>query len=79
LRHPAAEYPDSRNKGSANDDRKDESPKLEIPDVLDKVILRGQQEYAAAIAFAEGELRQPEQVIPSVVITDDPFVFVEIV
>ena len=29
----------------------------------------------AAIAFAEGELRQPEQIIPSIVITDDALRF----
>ena len=78
FRHRAAEDPDSRNKRSANDDRKDQPPELEIPNVLNKVILGGQQQYAAAIAFAEDELRQPEQIIPSVVITDDPFVSFEI-
>ena len=49
---------------------------LEPADVLDEVILGGQHQDAAAVAFAEGELRQPEQVIPSFVITDVPFVVV---
>ncbi len=79
LRHRAAEHPDNRKKGRANDDRENQPLELELPDVLDKVILGGQQQYAAAITFAEGELRQPEQVIPSVVITDGSFVVVEVV
>ena len=68
-----------RNKGRTGDDREDQSLELQFSDVLNKVILGGQQQYAAAIPFAEAELRQPEQVIPSFVITDDAFVLVEVV
>ena len=70
-RHRAAEHPDHRKKGGTGDDREDESLELQLPDVLNKVILGGQQQYAAAIPFAEAELRQPEQVIPSFVIPDE--------
>ena len=65
LRHRAAEHPDDRNKGRASDDREDEPIELQLADVLDEVILGRQQQYAAAISFAEGEFRQPEQIIPA--------------
>ena len=79
MRHRAAEHPDHRQKGRTDDDREEQSGELEPPDVLDKVVLGRQQQDAAAIAFAEGEFRQPEQVTLSVVVTDDSLVVVEVV
>ena len=39
IRHPAAEYPDQRDKGRAGDDCEDQSGELQLADVLDEVLL----------------------------------------
>ena len=44
-----------------NDDREDKAIELELADVLDKIILSGQQQYAAIVTFAEREFRYPEE------------------
>ena len=78
TRHAAAEHPDHRDEGRADNNREDQSRELELPDVLDKIILGRQQQYAGAVSFAERELRQPEQVTPALVITNDSFVDVDV-
>ena len=73
----AAEHPDQRHEGGADEDREEQPGELELPDVLDEVILGGQQHDAAAIPFADDEFGQPEQVILSVVVADKALVVVD--
>ena len=65
----AAEHPDQWDEGRAGDNGEDECVELELADALNEVVLGRQQQYAGAISFAEGELRQPEQVALALVIT----------
>ncbi|KGJ66511.1 hypothetical protein BJA5080_08318 [Bradyrhizobium diazoefficiens SEMIA 5080] len=78
VRHCAAEHPDQRHKGRTDDDREDQSGKLEPSNILNEVILGSQQQDAAVVSFAKCELRQSEQVALSVLIADEALVVVAV-
>ena len=64
------------NKGRASNDCEDQPGELELPNTLDKVFLGREQQYVDIVLLAQSEFRQPEQVVPPLVVTDISFVMV---